>query len=491
MKKYIISSILLLLCSCLFAQGIYNNGARIAVGIGSYLTIGGSNGNLLNETTGSVDLYGTLILSGNLTNNLANADVFSTVGPASTVILNGATPQALGGVSSFPLMFQNLTINNASGINLLNNVQMLGNLTFSTGLLNLGNSNFTFGPLSAVVGVPSPSSMIYTSGTGQVQKVWSGTGAFTFPIGNNATEYSPVSLNFTSGTFAPGAVTGVKVVNTKYNDPLITGAHIDRYWNVNQTGITAFTCDANFQYLPSDVFGTESSLSSLRVVPTPFTTYNPADVVLHQLSATGLTSFGTFTGASTDKTLNINSLFLEGLYNGAGTMRQAMGVSLPQWPAGVADHITVELHDATTYATIVYSAVDVPLSTTGTATVLVPANFSGSYYITIKHRNSLQTVSATAQSFASNVINQSFGLPANVFGGNLVQMTDLSYTIYSGDVNQDNIIDLSDSSPVDNQAAAFSFGYLPEDINGDGLIDLSDASIIDNNVSLFVGAMTP
>ena len=191
------------------------------------------------------------------------------------------------------------------------------------------------------------------------------------------------------------------------------------------------------------------------------------------------------------KTLNLTSVILQGLYTGGANMRQAYDEFGVHWPAGVADHITVELHSATNYSTIVYSASDVPLSTTGSATVIIPATYNDTYYITIRHRNSLQTVSATAESFSGSTIEQSFGSPANVFGGNLVQMPDLSYAIYSGDVNQDDIIDLGDSSPVDNQAAMAGSGYIPEDINGDGLVDLSDFVAIDNNAAMAIGAITP
>jgi hypothetical protein len=58
-------------------------------------------------------------------------------------------------------------------------------------------------------------------------------------------------------------------------------------------------------------------------------------------------------------------------------------------------------------------------------------------------------------------------------------------------VNQDDIIDLGDSSPVDNESALASSGYISEDVNGDGLVDLSDAAIIDNNAAMAIGSVTP
>jgi hypothetical protein len=134
---------------------------------------------------------------------------------------------------------------------------------------------------------------------------------------------------------------------------------------------------------------------------------------------------------------------------------------------------------------------DVALDVTGNATASIPSLYGGSYYITIRHRNSIQTVSATAVSFSSAIINQSFATPTDVFGGNLIQMPDLSYAIYGGDVNQDDIIDLSDLIPVGNQAALATAGYIPEDINGDGLIDLSDLILVGNNAAQAIGAILP
>jgi len=62
---------------------------------------------------------------------------------------------------------------------------------------------------------------------------------------------------------------------------------------------------------------------------------------------------GTLTVNVCTKTLNLSSVLLEGLYNSGGTMRQAWNALGPQWGAGIADHITVELHNATKYSTIV------------------------------------------------------------------------------------------------------------------------------------------
>ncbi|MDD4598985.1 MAG: hypothetical protein PHW35_13550, partial [Lentimicrobiaceae bacterium] len=192
------------------------------------------------------------------------------------------------------------------------------------------------------------------------------------------------------------------------------------------------------------------------------------------------------------KTLNLTGIMLEGLYDGSGTMRQAFNETGPQFGAGIADEITVELHAAADYGTTVHTVNNVMLSTSGMATIDdLPGTFDGDYYITIRHRNSIETTSATAVSFAGSIINQSYAAPADVYGANLVQMIDGYYAIYGGDVNQDGSADSGDMTPVDNDAANFESGYLPTDVNGDGSIDSGDMTLIDNNASLFVGSILP
>ncbi len=191
------------------------------------------------------------------------------------------------------------------------------------------------------------------------------------------------------------------------------------------------------------------------------------------------------------KTLTLTSILLQGLYNGAGAMRQALGETGPQWPAGVADHITIELHSSTDYPTVVYTESDVALSVTGSTTITVPAMHAGSYYITVKHRNSVETTTSAAVSFSGTTINYSFGTLAAVFGGNLSLSGDGRYLIFAGDVNQDGVVDTQDYIGVDNDSYNYASGYLVTDVDGNGTVDTNDYIFIDNNNYNYVGAIHP
>ena len=210
--------------------------------------------------------------------------------------------------------------------------------------------------------------------------------------------------------------------------------------------------------------------------------------------------------AALPKTLNLSSVFLEGLYDGNSTMFQAKDVAndgagnyvlSPKWVDGSADHIKVELHNSATYSTIVYSASDVPLSTSGTATVTIPADKTGTYYITIKHRNSIETTSALPVSFSGSVISYAFNVKTKAYGNNMTFLLEDDGTttspplIFTGDENQDGQIEAGDLNDLSNKAAIFAFGYIKEDVYGDGAIESTDLNITSNNSSDFIRTMTP
>lgn len=82
---------------------------------------------------------------------------------------------------------------------------------------------------------------------------------------------------------------------------------------------------------------------------------------------------------------------------------------------------------------------------------------------------------------------------AQAFGSNITQVntSPMRFAFFSGDVNQDGAIDLTDLTHVFNDASSFSAGYLLTDLTGDNNVDLTDLTIAFNNSSAFVTKMTP
>jgi hypothetical protein len=194
------------------------------------------------------------------------------------------------------------------------------------------------------------------------------------------------------------------------------------------------------------------------------------------------------------KTLTV-TVYLEGLYIGGSTMAQAFDENGPHFDPGIADKVIVELHDGGNYSNIVYSSGLVALSTSGIVTVSdIPSLLSGSYFITIRHRNSIETTSAAAVSFAgagpfaynfSSGSSQAYLDNLNNWGGLGV------FVIWGGDVNQDGSVDTGDMNDVENESTAFASGYLAADANGDGFVDTSDMNIVENNSTAFIMFVAP
>jgi hypothetical protein len=188
-------------------------------------------------------------------------------------------------------------------------------------------------------------------------------------------------------------------------------------------------------------------------------------------------------------TLNL-TLLLEGLYNGT-TMNMAQNATGNQWPGSISDQITVELHNSTSPYTLAVGPLAVGLNANGTASVSLPASLTSSYYIVIKHRNSIETWNGNPVSFSSGSVSYNFTSSAGqAFGSNLKQVSG-KYVIYTGDVNQDGIINSLDITQIDNDALNFAKGYLSTDTNGDGVIDANDMNHSDNNAAVFIAKIVP
>jgi len=174
--------------------------------------------------------------------------------------------------------------------------------------------------------------------------------------------------------------------------------------------------------------------------------------------------------------LNLTAL-IQGLYN---------GISM------VSDTVTVELRDTTAPYTLQASK-KVILNSSGNGTVnfTTPLNSISHYFLVIKHRNAIETWSAAGNTFSTSTLNYNFTTAANLAYGSNLLLHDGKYFIYSGDVNHDGLVDLSDLVEVDNDNANYVTGYSYTDVDGNNLVDLSDLIIIDNNNAAYVSKQVP
>jgi len=192
---------------------------------------------------------------------------------------------------------------------------------------------------------------------------------------------------------------------------------------------------------------------------------------------------------SSDRYLNL-TVYLEGLFNGLN-MNKAQNGSGDQFPGTTADQIAVELHAASAPYILVAGPYLLNLDINGNTSCTLPGSLNGNYYLVIRHRNSIETWSASPVSFSSTTTVYDFSTSATqAFGDNMKQIAE-KFVLFGGDVNQDGLVDSGDMIPVDNDAAVFITGYIPNDSNGDGLIDSGDMILLDNNSAAFVNRIIP
>jgi hypothetical protein len=175
--------------------------------------------------------------------------------------------------------------------------------------------------------------------------------------------------------------------------------------------------------------------------------------------------------------------FIQGLSNGGGTaMTNAVNPIT----------VSVGLHNATTPYALVESKTG-DLSTSGVGIFNFTTAVNGTpYYIVVKSGNSIETWSNTTHSFTSSLLSYDFTTAANkAFGDNLFPKGS-TYCIYSGDVNQDGLVDSGDLGLIDNDYSNYESGPgWVTDINGDGIVDSGDLGLTDNNYSSYVSIIQP
>lgn len=114
-----------------------------------------------------------------------------------------------------------------------------------------------------------------------------------------------------------------------------------------------------------------------------------------------------------------------------------------------------------------------------------------SYYLSINHRNSIETWSANPVMISNDTTVYDFTTSSNqAYGDNMTEVNG-KFCFFSGDVNKDGIIEGSDLLLIDNDAAISVPGYIVTDLNGDEIVDGSDAAIAENNAANFVSVNKP
>ncbi len=203
-------------------------------------------------------------------------------------------------------------------------------------------------------------------------------------------------------------------------------------------------------------------------------------------------------------------LFLEGPYNSAtDSMITSIQNFIPTTspytqdprtvssiPANIVDWVLVELRSNTSAPPIISKSLFLHKSGNIVADDGINQNIllnvkPDSYYIVIKHRNSIETWSASPCPLGSQTTLYNFTTDSSRAYGNNMKKKGTKWCIYSGDVNQDGFIDGADVTNSFIASGLGLWGYLVQDLTRDGYVDGADVSIVLNNELLGIVVQYP
>lgn len=181
--------------------------------------------------------------------------------------------------------------------------------------------------------------------------------------------------------------------------------------------------------------------------------------------------------------------FLQGAFQAPGSLNASLLNAGISTDPGLADSITVEIRSGIN-GSLIGSPIKTVIRTTGRIRARFPY-ITGSHYIVLKHRNSIETWSANPVLF-SDTVDYDFTTSADkAFGNNQVQVGPNSFALWSGDLNRDGMIESSDYLLMENNILSIIFGYHTSDLNGDASVESSDYLLIENNIPRIIFTARP
>ena len=197
-----------------------------------------------------------------------------------------------------------------------------GNLSFTgTGSkIVLGVNDLTLGS-SSTINTPGTAGYIVTNSTGMLVKKVSSNGAFTFPVGDDESDYSPLSFTYTGTGYSGTSSIGTKVIDAVHpSKPSEADSYITRYWQVNASNITApFNATMVGTYLTGDNVGTQSKIKGASYVSPDWSFVGAATNGMSTITGTTSNTVLDFTGMNSLNKLEITT-FLYGTMPVSGTI---------------------------------------------------------------------------------------------------------------------------------------------------------------------------
>ncbi len=196
------------------------------------------------------------------------------------------------------------------------------------------------------------------------------------------------------------------------------------------------------------------------------------------------------------KVLGVNTvtlnMLLQGYYEAGGAMKTVLINQGVGTNPSLTDSIYVALHDQNSPFSEL-TGITTALSTNGLASFNFPVQLPDDYYyLSVRHRNTIETWSAIPIYKGGCELAYDFTTSASqAYGANQVEVSPGIFALYSGDINQDENIDLLDYPDLEIDINNFQYGYYATDVNGDGNVDLLDIPLVEENASNFIYSVHP
>ena len=251
--------------------------------------------------------------------------------------------------------------------------------------------------------------------------------------------------------------------------------------------VSLVLCRLQAQTLSPQVMATGGGFQTASNASLSFTI---GESVTHTLSASN-----TMLTQGFQQPLEINLLnakaFLQGYYSGSGQMADVLYNQGVYPNASLeTDSLDFELHDVNAPYTLLFHR-RVILKQDGSMSIKGMGQPGQSYYFVLKHRNHIESWSDNPVLLTTNTTYDFSTTATQVYGANQIEVEAGIWAFYSGDVNQDGVVDGLDYNDWETDNNNFAAGYLSTDLNGDGIVDGLDFLLWETNNNNFVGAVMP
>jgi len=441
-----------------------------------------NNGQLTIESGASVVVQGSLT---------SNTDILGD----GKIVLKGS---ALQEVDMQNYSIPRLEIDNVSNANLLSGVKIGSELIFTNGNISIGNNDLTMLP-TATVTTPANNKFVITDGTGKMVKSSLGSTAFTFPVGNSAVAYNPLTISNLGTSDDISVRANANALVNGNSGSSITKEVVDASWEIgelvaggsnlsitagwtasdelpgfnrNKTGISYYIT-APASNLGWDLLNSQTGTA---------TGSNP-----YSITRTGVSSLGTFAVGNRpvlSPLLVSPKVFLQGAYSGTNmtdllrtknlipttepystmagfthsgsgggetTTSAIVGSEAPASNDAIVDWVFVQLHDAatgnviSTRSALLQRDGDI-VDTDGSSPLNMAGNAAGNYYISVRHRNhlgvrtpatfGLAKTTTTAYNFTDNLAKAYTN--GSITNPPMATLSTGVYGMYGGNANSNN-----------------------------------------------------